>query len=192
MREIKDISNSWASEIAQSYQPDCVVFVAKAGFLIGRELANSFGSPLVGISAARSGNEAKKKLSNLAMLLPERVKDAARIIEIKMKVHNKNTGRQVIWIEGDTSVKNAARILIVDDSIDTGNTIKAVKSVVHKSAPNAIIKIAALNVWREAEGFTATDFYKYTDTILKTPMSNDSREHQAFLREYVREVEKNV
>lgn len=186
IREITELSRSWAEEIEKTYRPDCVVYVAKAGFLIGRELANYFEIPLVAVSASRSGDNAKRLLSGAGPLIPERIKDAARLLELKTKIHRFNSERNIMWPDGDSGVKSAGKILIVDDSADTGNTIAAVKNAVHQSAPHANIRLAALNVWGESKNNIIVDYSLFSDTILKTPMSKDNREHKQFLLEYER------
>lgn len=192
MEEIINLSGLWAREISISYHPDCIVYVAKAGFLIGREFARWFEVPLIGISAARSGNSTKKRLSNIAKHFPEKIKDMARMLEMKVNIHKMNADRNIFWIDDISTISWAKCVLLVDDSVDTGNTIIAVRNSIMHYLPDATIKVASLNVWSEAEKKVSVDFYKYTDTILKTPMSNDSRDHQTFLHEYEKAVERNV
>lgn len=186
MREITELSKFWAEEIKKTYRPDCVIYVARGGFLIGRELAECFEVPLIAVSASRSGDGAKKLLSAIAPFIPEKIKDLARLAELRMNIHKSNSKRDIRLPDGDTGVRKAKEILIVDDSVDTGNTIKTVKNAVQGIAPHANIRIAALNVWEEAGNIIQIDYSLFSDTILKTPMSKDNREYRQFLREYER------
>lgn len=187
IREITELSRAWAEEIGKTYRPDCVVYVAKGGFLIGREISEFFEVPLVAVAASRSGDNAKKIiLSGIGPFIPERIKDIARLIELKTKIHRVHLKRKILWLDGDADVKEAREILVVDDSVDTGNTITAVKKAVSERAPRANIRLAALNVWEEAKKTVQIDYSLFSDTILKTPMSKDSREYKQFLREYER------
>ena len=72
--------------------------------------------------------------------------------------------------------------MIVDDSVDTGHSLKAVKETVIKQYPHATVKLAALNVWKQSGSVIQCDYFKYTDTILRTPMSKDSKEYKTFLK----------
>lgn len=186
IREITELSQAWAEEIGKTYRPDCVVYIAKGGFLIGREISDCFEVPLVAVAASRGGDNAKKLLSGIGPFIPERIKDIARLIELKTKIHRLNPKRKILWPDGDTDVKEAMEILVVDDSVDTGNTITAVKRAVRERAPHASIRLAAMNVWEEAKKNVQIDYSLFSDTILKTPMSKDNREYKHFLREYER------
>lgn len=37
-KDLEEQCNHWANEIKKSYQPDLIVYVAKAGYLIGKEM----------------------------------------------------------------------------------------------------------------------------------------------------------
>ena len=74
--------NHWANEIKKSYQPDLIVYVAKAGYLIGKEMKNVFNVPLVGISATREGNALKEVVGPIVSLMPNFVRN----IFIRIKV----------------------------------------------------------------------------------------------------------
>ncbi len=52
-----------AQNIEISFHPDIVVYVAKGGYLIGKDIAEYFKVPYVGIFAQREGNDAKAKLA---------------------------------------------------------------------------------------------------------------------------------
>lgn len=44
-KDIEEQCKDWAKEIQKSYRPDLIVYVAKAGYLIGREMKNVFNVP---------------------------------------------------------------------------------------------------------------------------------------------------
>ena len=41
-KELEKECNSWARKISESYQPDLIIYIAKGGYLIGREMREVF------------------------------------------------------------------------------------------------------------------------------------------------------
>lgn len=76
------------------------------------------------------------------------------------------------------------KILVVDDSIDTGNSILAVKNYISTIFRNAEIRVAGLNVWDMSKEKVFTDYALYKNTIIKAPMSKDSKEYDVFMKMY--------
>ena len=56
IEKLKSECKEWARELKKTYCPDLVIYVARAGYLIGKEMSEVFEVPMVGISATREGN----------------------------------------------------------------------------------------------------------------------------------------
>ena len=84
---------------------------------------------------------------------------------------------------------NIQRILVVDDSVDTGHSMKQVVDAISSGFNNVEIKIAGLNVWDKSRSIIDTDFALYKDTVIKTPMSKDSKEYKEFMKIYNSETD---
>ena len=181
--DLRKESLKLANEIKRDFDPDTVVFIAKAGFPIAEVIADVCGAELIGISAARKGSLLKRMLSPLLRHLPRGLLRKLRRMELRSGVHTKNPERNVSFLREPT-VKTAERVLIVDDSADTGHSFLAVMKPVAARFPQATVKTAALNVWAKSEELLTVDYSLYRDTALQTPMSNDSPEHGAFLKRY--------
>lgn len=177
-----------AKSIASSFYPDIVVYVAKGGYLIGKDIAEYFQVPYIGIYAQRDGNDVKAKLADILKRLPRGVTKFLRKMELKSGLHKTVKKRKVFWDQDDNCVekmKNVHNVLLVDDSVDTGYSMKTLLPYVIDATDMPIeVKIAAINVWSKSENVIQTDFYNHRDTIIATPMSNDSREHGQFLTQY--------
>lgn len=52
-KELEKECNSWARKISESYQPDLIIYIAKGGYLIGREMREVFDVPMIGIGTSR-------------------------------------------------------------------------------------------------------------------------------------------
>lgn len=189
----KDIENDcfkWAMDIKKSYQPDLIIYVAKAGYLIGREMNRVFDVPLVGISASREGNGLKEIFGPIVSVMPNFIRNFLISVELKSDTHSKNTERKIHMHEGLEMLDKEKfhHILIVDDSVDTGHSMKQVVNVISSMFVNAEIKTAGLNVWDKSMSIIDTDFALYRNTVIKTPMSKDSKEYKDFMKIYNKET----
>lgn len=190
----KDIENDcfkWAMDIKKSYQPDLIIYVAKAGYLIGREMNRVFDVPLVGISASREGNGLKEIFGPIVSVMPNFIRNFLISVELKSDTHSKNTERKIHMHEGLEMLDKEKfhHILIVDDSVDTGHSMKQVVNVISSMFANAEIKTAGLNVWDKSKSIIDTDFALFNNTVIKTPMSKDSKEYKDFMKIYNKETD---
>ena len=190
----KDIENDcfkWAMDIKKSYQPDLIIYVAKAGYLIGREMNRVFDVPLVGISASREGNGLKEIFGPIVSVMPNFIRNFLISVELKSDTHSKNTERKIHKHEGLEMLDKEKfhHILIVDDSVDTGHSMKQVVNVISSMFVNAEIKTAGLNVWDKSKSIIDTDLALFKNTVIKTPMSKDSKEYKDFMKIYNKETD---
>lgn len=185
-KDIEEQCKDWAKEIQKSYQPDLIVYVAKAGYLIGREMKDVFNVPLVGISATREGNALKEVVGPIVSRMPNFVRNILISLELKSDTHSKNAERLIHFHEGLEKMKssNIQSILVVDDSVDTGHSMKQVVDAIHSLFGDVEIKIAGLNVWDKSRSIIDSDFALYKNTVIKSPMSKDSKEYKDFMRIY--------
>ena len=174
-----------AQKIADSnFRPDCVVFIAKGAYLIGDSVAAYFNIPLLEISASRKTNRFKSSISTLLKYIPRSVRKLLRKTELRSGFHAGQTGRDVSFPpEKWEPYKDSSRILIVDDSVDSGNTALAVTSAVRAYFPCAQIRFASLNYFPSLSAVTP-DYFLYQDTILCGPWSKDSEEYHTFIAMY--------
>ena len=171
--------------INKEYNYDCVIFVARGSYLIGKYLADKNNVPLIEIFAKRKGGKIKKLLRPFLQLIPNNFKRKLREKEFNSNIHEKKIDRNVYYDEKKwNAVKEKKNILIVDDSVDTGYTIKSVKEKVCEYFKDSQIKVAALNCFEKSKKIVTTDYYLYTDTMIKGPWSNDSKENKTYLKMY--------
>lgn len=190
LEELKNESKSFAERIKAVYMPDIIVYIAKGGFIIGKVFQNVFDVPLVGVDAVRQENKVKEALSSLLKRLPKSVLIFLRKIEVISGVHEKNEERNVKIHQSVSEVERdlIKKILIVDDSVDTGNSVKAVADEMEQLFPGAEIRIAALVVWDKSKGKINTDYFIYENSLLRSPMSKDSKEYKQFLEIYSKDT----
>lgn len=184
----------WAEKIKKEYQPDLIVYVAKAGYLIARPMKNVFDVPLVGISATREGNSLKEIVGPLVSLLPNFVRNFLISMELKSNTHDRNTERKISFHQSFENIHQDSiqKIIVVDDSVDTGHSMKQVVDAISNKMNHVQIKVAGLNVWDKSEDVIKTDFALYRNTVIKTPMSKDSKEYKDFMKIYNEETEEGL
>lgn len=187
IEELKIQCKNWANTIQNTYHPDLIIYVAKGGFLIGYEFSKIMGVPMIGIETVREkGNGIKDFVAPVLRMLPDFIRNFFITVEIKNGIHERNSRRTVRFIDDCQSMQNELRqkILVVDDSVDTGASIAAVKEYVKKQFPCSDIKVAGFNVWDKSSQLVFTDFAFYRNTVIKSPMSKDSREYKIFINKY--------
>lgn len=185
IKNLKEINKELFDKVYKEYEYDCVIFIARGAYLIGKHFAEFVNVPLLEISASRKGGKLKKILKPILVLLPEKLKIYLRKKEVKSNVHDKNCDRQIKFnLDMWSKCKDCRKILIVDDSIDTGYSAQLVKESVSNFFVESDVKFAVLNYFEKAEKVFKPDFYLYTNTMLKGPWSNDSKENKEYLRKY--------
>lgn len=151
-----------------------VLYVERVGLFIGAEVADVLGCSLSGIYASRSGSSLKSKVKIILRYLPRTITHFLRKIEIKSNVHKAKKERNV-YIEKEYPPKKK-KILLVDDAIDTGNSITTI--IDHLEArgyDSGDIKVAVLTITRHTAKSKA-DFSLF-DCTCAFPWSYDSREY---------------
>jgi hypoxanthine phosphoribosyltransferase len=165
------------------FKPECIVYIKSGGYLVGKYISEYFNVPYNGLRISRQGNELKKHLKIILKIIPKYIKNILRVMELKSGYHKKHNERLVT--EVDESLVNGTNILLVDDSIDTGNTIiSAIKFLHNNYGENLNVKVAALNKFKLSEEVANTDFYLYEDSIIIYPWSKDSAQYDEFLDIY--------
>lgn len=183
--DVKEKSIDLAKKVKEEYTPDVIIFIAKGAHQIGYEISNFFSVPLLEIFAKRKVGRMKKIVIPFLKCIPKKIKKELRKKEITMNVHEKKTQRNICFDETIwNQYKDAKKILIVDDSSDTGNTIMQVKKYVEQYFIGASIKIATFNIFLKSQELVEIDYHIYENTMICGPWSNDSKYYKEFLSNY--------
>ena len=168
IKSLENLCKDWALEVKKEFNADLVIYIAKGGYLVAKPFSDIFNVPLVGVKAERKGNKVKDLIMPLIVKLPNFVLNILRKIELKTNIHDKYTERNIVLFEELNSVdKNSIKnILIVDDSVDTGYTMKLVVDKINEVFEDVNVKTAAINVWKKSGNIIKTNFYLYEDLSL--------------------------
>lgn len=60
-KTLEEQCNTWANNIKEVYQPDLIIYIARGGYLIGKQMKEVFQVPMIGVSTVRDGNGLKEK-----------------------------------------------------------------------------------------------------------------------------------
>ncbi len=181
--ELQDASNALISLILQNFVPDIIIGIRTGGYIIAEIMAKELQQKpiLLAISRQRTGTQKKSRIRKILSFLPYKVTDFLRIIEHKY-LHSKPVAMQqsfcpnideLATLRGTLRTKEGYKILIVDDAIDSGETMKAVLDVVRAEAsPTCVIKTAAITVTTESP-LVQPDYALYRHVLCRLPWSFD-------------------
>lgn len=186
IKSLEEKCNTWACGIKKTFNPDLVIYIARGGYLIGKAMSDVFHTPLLAINSQRHGNSLKELLVPILSRLPRRLCNLLREIELKSNIHNKKNNRSISFVLDTVylDTNSIHKIIIVDDSIDTGISMSMAVDLVKKNFPKSEVKTAALNVMDASEAVIKIDYCCYKNVMLRTPMSKDSKEYQKFCKLY--------
>lgn len=185
-RQVIDVTleklNGYISDLVQKleeidYTPDHILYIERAGLFVAHKISGHFNCPMSGVRSGRSGGSLKSKIKPVLRYLPRSVTHLLRRLEIKLNIHEINSERNVSFQGELPSI--GKKILIVDDAVDTGNSMKAVIGILIQNghAPGCL-KTAVLTT-TEAAPFLKPDVSLFHQDILAFPWSYDSREYKA-------------
>lgn len=186
LESIMSDCEDWAKEIDETYQVDLIIFIAKSGFLFAKPLAEYFNCAMVDILVSRPASKIKDKLKWIIKFIPDSIIFTILKMPLMYKFNNRNKERNIKVSERFEKEKQRAhkKILIVDDSVDTGWTLQYVYEIVKESFPEAIIKTAAYAVIDYSKDKISVDYYRYRNTIVLTATSRKSAQYGMFLKQY--------
>jgi len=190
-KDVEKTSREWAENVFKEYRPDLIIYLARAGYIFAKPMAESIDVPLLGVGAVRSGNGFKEKIAPIMVYCPRLVKNAIAALEIKLGVHKRKTERKVSFHPSINDLQKEAfrKVLIVDDAVDTGYSMKEAVEKTREAFPQAEIRTMCMNLsCKEEDCVIHVDYVLMHEVIMKTPFSKDSKEYRQTREAYYRET----
>lgn len=188
MEDCERESGKLAAMVASEMEPDLVAYLAKGSYLIGVDIASYFDVPLIELSVCRSGESKKRGMHTLLRLLPAKMRKLMRGMELKIRKRCEGAHavapRQVSLTGRYPFPSNAEKILLVDDSVDSGASVMGARRELLKKYPDASVKTAVFNVMSASCDGCQVDYALHHDCLLSTPASKDNRQYDLFLSLY--------
>lgn len=185
IENVVEETNKLYNLIKKDYNYDLVIFISKGSYPIGYELAKLNNVPLLEVFASRKGGKLKKIIKPFFKFIPKSILIKLREKEMKSEYHENKNERNVSFDFNEWSkYKNSKKILLVDDSVDTGWSIISAKKEIEKFFENSNLKVAAFNYFEKSKKNISIDYNLYKDTMIQGPWSNDSKYYNQFLEMY--------
>lgn len=183
--EVEADCRLWAEEIGKEYKPDLIVFIAKSGFLFAKPMAEYYGCPMVDIRVSRPGNDGKDLIKRIIPRLPQWLLAALLKSKVNYGYQEKNKERNIVLSESFNNLcwERYHKVLIVDDSTDTGWSLIAAKKEIAKKAMACDIRTASYCVLDYSKSRVSVDFYRHENTIVVTATSRYSNQYNDFVNE---------
>lgn len=183
---LSDASAELFSIVCHDFQPTLLLGIRRGGYIVAeRMLAGAAHErcSLLALSRCRPSTRKKNQSATVKRLLralPRFAADRLRVIEHVLLT---GIGRpratpftpdasEFAAVGAHLQAHGDARILIVDDAVDSGATLAAVRDVVKGAAPCAIIKTAAIVVTTE-NPIIEPDYFLYRHELCRFPWSLD-------------------
>ena len=187
-RELHSMCLELADRI-RPFDPDLVVGIATGGVEVAEAIAQCLGGPRVAIvKSQRPGTLVKQSVvvSRVLASLPERLANLARWFEVEYRevayyLHVRRHGGdrstpQDRIVEPQAladAVSQASRVLVVDDTLDSGQTLRGVVEAVRAANPRAQLRTAVIaTTWRRPP--VDPDYVVQPRLLLRLPSSFDA------------------
>jgi len=174
-------NNLYQLVIADGFQPDVIVGIANGGWHVVNSMSIPSDIRRVKILKQRAGTVAKNtfKVGVFLPLLPRFLNDFLRVAEVKYRevvfLASKNKLRVDNLEIGSVDIdfiQKSNRVLIVDDCIDSGVTLKAVRDYLVSINCQANYKVAVINT-TFSRSLLLPDYCLYPRTIVRLPWAAD-------------------
>lgn len=162
--------------VARDFAPDLVVSIAAGGVHVARRMFGEVGHISVICRRPSTGRKDRSKRTfQVIRRLPLWARNAMRLAEAGLLKRGGAKERRVIVArDNEPLVSGARRILVVDDAVDSGESLAAVLAALKALSPEAQIRSAAITV-TTASPVASPDYSIYSRILVRFPWSKDYR-----------------
>lgn len=175
------------AERTRGYEPDVVVGIATGGEVVASVMQPLLeGSTMVSIRLQRPATEVKQvlRVDRLLKRAPRWVVDDLRWLEVEYRelafgltrrtaAPSVRSPRDQLAVDLLEPTRTAQRVLIVDDTVDSGRTLSLAVGLVRSVSPGAQVRTAVLSsTWRRPP--VRADYCLFERTLLRLPWSFDA------------------
>jgi len=153
--------------------PDLVVGIASGGVHVAERIFPA--APHVSVSCRRPSTATKTRMEpvfKLIRLLPLAVRDRLRVFEATRL--RRSRPHPMPSVNVPDAARHARDILVVDDAVDSGATMRAVTEAIRTANPGARIRTAAITVTTPMP-LIWPDMTLYTNVLIRFPWARDYR-----------------
>ena len=175
--ELREHCRRLQEQVLESYNPDLVVGIATGGVIVASEMFPRL--PHVEVTCRRPASASRRRTEQrygILRRLPVWLLNLMRIAQMRLLMLKRNPHRTVEPIPAETleAIRTARHILLVDDSVDSGITLRNVLHVLQSAPGNHEIRTAAITVTLPNPKIRP-DYALYQNGMLcRFPWSNDA------------------
>ena len=167
--------------VSDGFTPDVIIGIKSGGDVIGKAIAAYFpGACYASVSASRPGSSAKRRNVSLLSKLPYFITNPMRIVEsylLSICEHG-DSERDVVMELSEKCHnllnKSGCKVLIIDDAIDSGATLRQVKGKLLGMFPECCCKSAVITVTTSSP-VEIPEFRLFSNKLIRFPWSTDLR-----------------
>lgn len=179
--DFRDACGRLAAKVSQVYVPDLVVAIATGGVHVADAMYDAAAAvPRADVCLRRQSSGRKDRAGLLFAILrhlPVRVTDWLRIAEARRLARRSPAAPRRIILDPDVrrAVGKASRVLIVDDAVDSGCTLRDVVAAIAAEPGDRQVRSAVITVTTDFP-VAVPDFALYRDsTLIRFPWSKDMK-----------------
>ena len=174
--ELREVAIELNDLIFQDFLPDIIIGIKNGGYKVAEIMVSEAEhKPLFfGVSMQRTSTKNKSKIKNILRHLPYIITDNLRILENNLLFPRNKKPQATTEIPELQGYKNA-KILIVDDAVDSGHTLKTVLENVRSSVDfSCVVRTAAITLTTDFS-VIKPDYTLYQNVLCRFPWSFDFR-----------------
>jgi len=170
----------------ENIEIDMIIGIATGGIYVSQPIytqlqKEGWEGAYTEIKLSRPSTQKKESLGIKIILtkLPYFLSNILRVLEVKFlekfksKVYDENKEKHIHFSEKQIKdIQGAKTLLLIDDAIDTGTTMLALKNVIQAINPEIIVKTAVLTVTHK-HPYLEPDYTLYKDVLLRCPWAMD-------------------
>lgn len=184
--DFSDACQKLKVKVTEDYEPDLVIGIATGGAVVVEQMKFATDKKIVIIKRQRPFTKTKKKikLEVWLPLLPRWVNNIIRVMELKFNEYRFNKSRggisnkksELLILKGSVEdITVANKILLVDDSVDSGATFKECVDFIKQYANvHAELRTSSINVTFDNPLVQPT-YTLYQRIIVRYPWASDVR-----------------
>lgn len=166
---------------------NCLVVGIKEGGIpvakmVVKQLQKESSSKIDFVSVTCQRPSTKRKKSNQLIkitlqksfkILPQSILNRLRVIEYKYLLHKAENNSREITFPINFDWKKYNKILVIDDAVDSGYSLKNVLDKIEKEINTKTSVISLTVVVTNKESVIVPDYYLYSDVLIRFPWSLD-------------------
>jgi hypoxanthine phosphoribosyltransferase len=175
-------------QVLAEFQPDLLVGIRTGGLVVAEAMARASDAqvPVLPLTCRRAGTDAKSRFTLLPIILaalPRAAVDGLRWLEHRLLTTRRRSQAKIQLIDhveaaaiGEYLAQGspAARVLVVDDAVDSGVTLATVLRVLRENSPSDTQFRSAVITVTLAQPLAEPDFVLYRGVLCRFPWSFDA------------------